>query len=178
MVNDSFANIRRKIIMWNVNGIRQSWWKGSLKKLILLEDPDTLCLTELKCKLKDLQTKFRKIEISLRQLGYHCYWHTCETKHGYSGVAVFTKIKPIRVLKGFQQGQPDTEGRLMTLYFKRYVLVHTYVPCSGKDLKFEQKRADWDKNMSAHLKWIRESTDKPIMWSGDLNVARRCLRCR
>jgi exodeoxyribonuclease-3 len=165
------------IIAWNVNGLRHIWQKGYLPGLLSLHNPEILCLSELKCTPARLKGYLNYMKNRIARFGYtDAFWNPCGEKHGYSGVAVITKHRPDRVVKGFLHkplGQHTQEGRIITLFFRDFALVHTYTPCSGKDLKFEKKRADWDSDFSEHLRLIKKATTLPVIWSGDQNVALR-----
>ncbi|KAJ2826011.1 hypothetical protein IWW50_002579, partial [Coemansia erecta] len=88
---------------------------------------------------------------------------------GYSGTAVFSKLKPLRVTTGFETDPVDDEGRLITLEFDSFHLVACYVPNAGDKLVRLDRRMRWDQAMRAHLAALEES--KPVIYTGDLNVA-------
>lgn len=101
-----------KILSWNVNGIRAMKRKKGLQ-YIVCHDPDIICLQEIKCEQGELSFP-----------GYHEYW-SCATKKGYSGTAVYTKIKPISVLCKLKYNKLD-EGRIIILEYDKFYLVNTY----------------------------------------------------
>ena len=96
----------KRMISWNVNGIRACVGKGFLDAFAAL-DADIFCLQE---------TKVQEGQLDLAPEGYHCYWNYAEKK-GYSGTAIFTKEEPIAVFCGMDIQKHDTEGRLITLEF-------------------------------------------------------------
>lgn len=112
-----------KIISWNVNGLRSILKKGFLEFIDTVH-PDILCLQE---------TKAGKDEIQVNLEGYHQYWNNAQ-KSGYSGTAIFTKIKPLTIEKGILHEDHDKEGRTITLEFDQFYLVNVYVPNSKRDL--------------------------------------------
>lgn len=162
-----------KLISWNVNGIRSVHNKGLFLPFIEKYKPDILCLQETKA----IQGQ---AEIDLKD--YEEYWNSA-TKKGYSGVAIFTKIKPQSVSLGFSDdlvqkyllhkdkyGNPNDEGRVITLEFKDFFLVNVYTPNSKDDLsRVKLRHESWDKAFLEHC--LRLETMKPIIFCGDLNVA-------
>uniref|UniRef100_A0A1B6DH11 DNA-(apurinic or apyrimidinic site) endonuclease n=1 Tax=Clastoptera arizonana TaxID=38151 RepID=A0A1B6DH11_9HEMI len=149
-----------KISSWNVAGIR-AWVKKNGHKYINEENPDILCLQEVKC-TKDMLP--HEVKIS----GYTTYFLPAEKK-GYSGVALYSKQKPLEVTYGLGKKELDNEGRLITAEYEKFYLVATYVPNAGQGLKTLPKRMQWDKEFQLYLKKLDEK--KPVILTGDLNVA-------
>ena len=150
-----------KIISWNVNGIRAALKKGfieSMKK----ENPDIICIQETKAHPDQVDMAFNEYE--------HHFWNSAEKK-GYSGTAVFSKIKPLSVMYGLGIEEHDTEGRLITLEFDDFFLINTYVPNSGRGVSRLIYRQKWDKDLLKYLKNLEKT--KPIILTGDLNVAHK-----
>jgi len=152
-----------KIIAWNVNGIRAISKKSNLFELIKKEKPNIICFgeTKISCPFIDIKKILKK-----KIKGYrYRYWSPCLEKKGYSGTAIFSKTKPISVIDGL-----GNEGRIITLEFKEYYLVHVYTPNSGKNLKRLNYRInEWDKLFRKYIKKL--SKHKEIIICGDLNVA-------
>jgi len=109
-----------------------------------------------------------KVELELK--GYEQYWN-CAVKKGYSGTAVFTRIKPLKVEKGIGQEVHDQEGRVLTLEFDRFFLVNVYTPNSQDKLARLGYRMEWEDAFRDYLKGLDEN--KPVIVCGDLNVAHR-----
>ena len=109
-----------KLISWNVNGLRAVYKKGFMDFFNEI-NADIFCIQE---------TKMQEGQISLELLGYEQYYNYAERK-GYSGTAVFTKIKPENVTYGIGIEEHDKEGRVITLEFKDFYLVNCYTPNSG-----------------------------------------------
>jgi len=149
-----------EIISWNVNGLRATLKKGFLD-FVKKENPDILCIQETKAH-KD------QIDIMLKEYPYH-YWNSAERK-GYSGTAIFSKIKPISVLKGINHSV-DNEGRVITLEFEDFYLVNVYTINSGRGLPRLGLRNKWDNHFLKFLKSLEEK--KPVVLCGDLNVAHK-----
>ena len=94
-----------------------------------------------------------------------------QRKKGYSGTAIFTKIKPILVTKGIGIEEHDKEGRVITLEFEDYYLVTVYTPNSQTELKRLDYRMKWEKDFKAYIKELEKK--KPVVICGDLNVAHK-----
>lgn len=152
-----------KIVSWNVNGIRAVAKKDFFKQINRL-NPDVLCLQETKA--QDDQ-----VVETLEQLnGYHIYSNSA-VKKGYSGTAILTKIKPIKVFPDINIEEHDQEGRVLTAEFEDFYLTVVYVPNSGSELKRLDYRQTWD---SDFLKFLKElEKNKPVIVCGDLNVAHK-----
>lgn len=150
----------KKLISWNVNGLRACMGKGFLD-FLKEEDADIFCIQE--SKLQDGQ-------ISLDLPGYHQYWNYAEKK-GYSGTAVFTKEEPLSVAYGLGIEKHDHEGRVITLEFENYYMVTVYTPNSQDELKRLSYRMEWEDDFLAYLKNLEKS--KPVIFCGDLNVAHK-----
>ena len=112
-----------KIISWNVNGIRAVLKKGFIK-FVESEYPDILCLQEIKAHPE-------QVDIKLADEFKHHFWNSAK-RPGYSGTAIFSKIKPLSIVNGI--GLLDEEGRVQTLEFDGFYLVNVYTPNSKRDL--------------------------------------------
>ena len=151
-----------KFISWNVNGIRAVLKKGFLD-FVNEYDPDVLCIQETKAHPS-------QVELELDQYPYK-YWNSAEKK-GYSGTAIFSKIKPIEAIYGMNIDKHDNEGRVITLAFENYYLVNVYTPNSKRDLsRLPYRQKEWDKDFLKYVKSLRQ--DSPVIFCGDLNVAHR-----
>ena len=146
-----------KLISWNVNGLRACLGKGFLE-YFNETDADFFCLQE---------TKLQAGQVELDLPGYYQYWNYAEKK-GYSGTAIFTKKEPLRVIYGVGVPELDTEGRLITLEYPDYYVATCYTPNAQDGLKRIDHRMAWEDAFRAFLTGL----DKPVMVSGDLNVAR------
>lgn len=148
-----------KLISWNVNGLRAVLRKNFLS-FVAEEQPDILCLQETRCPAE--------IFDPLLLEGYHPFWNLAEKK-GYSGTAIFTKVRPVSVALGVGITEHDREGRVITAEFERFFLVNVYVPNSKNDLSRLPYRQEWDRAFLAYLQGLE--TRKPVVFCGDLNVA-------
>ena len=149
-----------KIISWNVNGIRAVIKKG-FYDFVNEYNPDIICIQE---------TKAHKDQVNIELDNYPFqYWNSAQKK-GYSGVAIFSKVEPIKVENNMNIEKHDLEGRVITLEFNKYYLVTVYTPNSKRDLsRLDYRYNEWDKDFLKFLKKLEEK--KPVIFCGDLNVA-------
>lgn len=147
-----------KLISWNVNGLRACREKGFEESFRAL-DADCFCLQE---------TKLQEGQIDIAFDGYESYWNYAEKK-GYSGTAIFTRIKPLSVAYGIGVEEHDKEGRVIALEFEDFYLVTCYTPNSQDGLKRLDYRMTWEDDFQAYMKRLEEK--KPVVICGDLNVA-------
>ncbi len=147
-----------KMISWNVNGLRAAVGKGFLE-YFQETDADIFSVQE---------TKLQEGQIDLQTKGYYQYWNYAEKK-GYSGVAVFTKQKPISVQYGIGIAEHDKEGRVITLEFADFYHVTVYTPNSQQENARLQYRMEWEDAFRQYL--IQLDEKKPVILCGDLNVA-------
>lgn len=148
----------KKMISWNVNGLRACLRKGFLEYL-KESDADIFCIQE---------SKLQEGQVELELPGYHQYWNYAEKK-GYSGTAMFTKEEPVSVAYGLGIEEHDHEGRVITAEFPEYYVVTCYTPNSQDGLKRLDYRMQWEDAFRAYLKALE--TKKPVIFCGDLNVA-------
>ena len=148
-----------KLISWNINGLRAGLRKNFLDYLDA-ERPDLLCLQETKCGPDHVE--------QLWPASYTTFWNTAEKK-GYSGTAIFTKTRPLRVTTGIGVEAHDREGRVLTAEFADFFLVNVYVPNSQRELTRLAYRQTWDAAFRHYLKKLERR--KPVIFCGDLNVA-------
>jgi exodeoxyribonuclease-3 len=162
-----------KLISWNVNGIRAVVKKGVFAPFVEKYKPDILCLQE---------TKAEKGQAVINMPGYEEYWNSA-VKKGYSGTAIFTKIKPISVanglpdkicekygLKADDYGDPRTEGRVIAAEFDDFYVITVYTPNAKDDLsRIPLRYKQWDPAFLAYCKDLEKK--KPVIFCGDLNVA-------
>jgi len=150
----------KKMISWNVNGLRACVTKGFLDFFKEI-DADIFCLQE---------TKLSEGQIELDLLGYYDYWNYADKK-GYSGVAIFTKEKPLSVSYGLGIDEHDHEGRVITLEFDDYYVITCYTPNSKSELARLDYRMTWEDDFLKYVKKLDEK--KPVIYCGDLNVAHK-----
>ncbi len=157
-----------KIFSWNVNGLRAVLNKGALQEFIDEKNPDILCVQETKAKPGQAEVDFPE---------YEELWNSAE-RAGYSGTAIFTKIKPISVSNVLpieadfsdQFGDPLNEGRVQTAEFEKFYLVNIYTPNSKRALeRLNLREKLWDPAILKYLKDLEK--EKPVVVCGDFNAA-------
>ncbi|BBE30264.1 exodeoxyribonuclease III [Tepiditoga spiralis] len=151
-----------KIISWNVNGIR-AILKKNLIEFLEVQNPDILCIQETKAHEEQLTKKF------LSYGDWYKYFFSAQKK-GYSGVATFTKIKPIEVLNGFNIDKFDSEGRVLITEFNEFSLFNIYFP-NGKSKKERlEYKMEFYNYLLDYLKEYKKK-QKNIIICGDVNTA-------
>lgn len=147
-----------RYVSWNVNGLRACVGKNFMEAFSDL-DADLFCLQE---------TKLQKGQIDIELPGYEQYWNYAEKK-GYSGTAVFTKVRPKDVTYGIGVDEHDHEGRVITCEFEDHYFVCVYTPNSQNELKRLDYRMRWEDDFRKYLLDLREK--KSVIVTGDMNVA-------
>jgi exodeoxyribonuclease-3 len=148
----------KKLITWNVNGLRAALGKGFMD-FFREADADIFCLQEIK-----MQQGQAEIDLG----GYKEYWNSAEKK-GYSGTAIFTKEAPIKAAYDIEAEGHDKEGRSITLEFEDFYMVNEYTPNSQEALARLGYRMEWEDARREYLRKLDEK--KPVILCGDLNVA-------
>ena len=152
-----------RIISYNVNGIRAAIKKGFIDWL--KTDPaDIICLQETKATKDDVDVK------EINALGYQDYWDSASSKKGYSGVAVFTKIKPDKVVTGNGHTQSDEEGRVIQLHFGKLLLINAYFPSGTSGEERQSFKMEWLNEMLPYLNKTKQNFEGIIL-CGDYNIA-------
>ncbi|MBR5155136.1 MAG: exodeoxyribonuclease III [Clostridia bacterium] len=149
-----------KFVSWNVNGLRACLGKG-FADIFNDFDADIFALQE---------TKMQEGQAEVVTEGYYQYWNSAEKK-GYSGTAVFTKVKPISVAYGIGVSEHDKEGRVITLEFEKFFFVTCYTPNSQNELARLPYRMEWEEAFRNYLLGL--DAQKPVVLCGDLNVAHK-----
>ncbi len=150
----------KKLISWNVNGLRACVGKGFLE-YFKQADADIFCIQE---------SKLQEGQIDLPMEGYYQYWNYAQKK-GYSGTALFTREKPLSVTNGMGIEEHDQEGRVIAAEYEDYYVVTCYTPNSQSQLARLSYRMEWEDSFLAYLKKLEEK--KPVIFCGDLNVAHK-----
>lgn len=148
-----------KLTSWNVNGIRAVLKKGFMD-FFNENKSDILCIQE---------TKAHPEQVEIELPGYNDFWNSAEKK-GYSGTAVFSKVKPFEVENGIGIEKHDNEGRVITADYEHFYLVNCYTPNSKRDLsRLDYRQNEWEVDFLEYLKHLEKR--KPVILCGDLNVA-------
>ena len=158
-----------KIIAWNVNSVRAMTKKEDLDEFLKKEKPHVFCMSETKLSCPDLVVR-QNLQKIVKGYRYR-YYSTCTARKGYSGTAIWSKKKPISVNYGINKSEHDKEGRVITLEFKDFYLVHVYTPNSGQVLQRLKYRVDkWDPTFWKYVEKLQKG--KSVIVCGDLNCAR------
>ena len=160
-----------RIFSWNVNGLRAVLRKGSLKEFLEKEQPNVLCLQEIKCNPNQLDL-FEADTLK----GYNAFWHPAK-RPGYSGTATLVRkacqyqvqAKAPSLPEGINKLATD-EGRILCLDFGKFYLANVYTPNSKRDLsRLQLRHESWDPEYKDFLKKLEK--EKPVVTCGDFNCA-------
>lgn len=147
-----------KLVSWNVNGLR-AVLKKNFEEIFKTFDADIFCLQE---------TKLSEGQLDLGFADYESIWNYAKKK-GYSGTAVYTRIRPLAVTRGIGDERHDTEGRVITVEYPDFYLVNVYTPNSQTELARLEYRMEWEDAFRTYVKKL--DAVKPVIICGDLNVA-------
>jgi len=151
-----------RLYSWNVNGIRACLRHGFLDWL-RQNKPDIVCLQEIKADASVFPKELYD------EAGYHLYLAHADRK-GYAGVGILTRVEPLKVIDKIGVEKFDAEGRVLMLEFEKFYLCNAYFPHSQRELA----RLDFKQEFNAaYLKFIKKFKDKPVILTGDFNVAHR-----
>lgn len=153
-----------KLLSWNVNGLRAVHRKGDWDIFLKKEDFDILCLQETKAEESQLPQGVKEIN------GYETYFASSEVKKGYSGVALYTKKKPEKIERGMGIKKFDVEGRIITAYFKEYVLLGVYFPNGGGGPERLRYKLDFYDAFLEHIETLK-GKGHHVIFCGDVNTA-------
>lgn len=157
-----------KIISWNTNGLRATVKQGFFTPLFKKYKPDILCLQETKAEPDQLPDDVRNVS------GYYSYFSHPKEKKGYSGVAIYSKEKPLEVFYGMGVNKLDDEGRMVGVKYKNFTLINVYFPNGGQGphrLKYKLEFYD------AFLKFILKlrKNGENVIFCGDVNTAHQAI---
>ena len=153
-----------KIVSYNLNGIRSAMSKGLLNWL-QTENPDVFCIQESKAQPEQIDT------LAMQELGYHSYIHSAEKK-GYSGVCIFSKQVPDRVVAGMGIPAYDSEGRVLRADFGDITIVCVYIPSGTTG---DARQAVKMQFLEDFLQWVTAlRKERPnIVVCGDYNICHK-----
>lgn len=152
-----------KILSWNVNGLRAILGKG-FHEFLNASGADVVCLQEIKARPDQVPCDFGD---------YTCHWNPA-ARPGYSGTAILTRHPPLSVQKGIGIPEHDGEGRVLTAEYEDVSVVCVYVPNVGRELtRLDYRTQAWGPAFRCFLKNLE--TRKPVIFCGDLNVARHAI---
>jgi exodeoxyribonuclease III len=153
-----------KLLSWNVNGIRAAFKKG-FAEWLEKESPDILCIQETKAQLDQITKELSTIS------GYHTYFCSAERK-GYSGVAVFSKEKPVNVAYGMGDPIFDNEGRTLVVEYPTFTLFNIYYPNGGSGPERLQYKMNFYEYFTGYVMKLKQQ-GKNIVICGDVNTAHK-----
>lgn len=153
-----------KVLSMNVNGIRSAARKGFFDWL-LQEQPDVICVQETKAQEHQLS------DALFHLTGYHRYFHDAK-KPGYSGVGIWTKYLPDRVIRGLGWPEADNEGRYLQLDYREVSIASVYFPSGTSGEVRQGVKFDFLKRFSVHLEQTH-AAQKKMIFCGDVNIAHR-----
>jgi exodeoxyribonuclease-3 len=153
-----------EILCWNVNGIRAGRGRGFLEWLYK-ESPDIVCLQETKARPEQLDKELREPQ------AYHAYWNYPERK-GYSGVATFTKAKPLTVKYDFEGAGFDLEGRVIITGYADFALMNVYFPNGKMGEKRLKYKLDFYEAFLRFADTLKLKGTKVVI-CGDFNTAHK-----
>lgn len=154
------------IISYNLNGIRAAMKKG-FAEWLADENPDIIAIQETKATEDVVDC------LPLLKLGYELYWFSAEKK-GYSGVAVFTKIKPLQVHYGNQYEQSNFEGRVIRLDFEQFTLVNAYFPSGTSGELRQTYKYQWLDEFYTYINELRKEQPNLVI-CGDYNICHKAI---
>ncbi len=153
-----------RIISANLNGIRSASKKGFFEWMGK-QDADMVCVQELKAQAADMTEAF------LAPHGYHGFFHYAEKK-GYSGVGLYTRHKPERVITGFGNPEFDNEGRYVEVQYPHLAVISVYVPSGSSSEERQQAKFRFMEAFLPHLLQLKAS-GREIVLCGDVNIAHK-----
>ncbi len=155
-----------RIASWNVNGLRAIYRKGFVD-IIKQSNFDIVCLQEIKIQHEQISEDLLNIE------GYFSYFFPAE-RPGYSGVAIYSKIKPLHYGNGFGIQRFDNEGRVLWLDFEDFILFNTYMPNGGREMKRLDYKLDFYDSFLKYLEGLIKE-ERKIILTGDINTAHKAI---
>ena len=156
-----------KIVSWNVNGLRSLTKNGYWETFLREAKPDIFCLQETKASPDQLAEEF------LSPAGYSAFFSSSQVRKGYSGVALYSKIEPLKVIYGMGIKEFDQEGRSIVAEYEDFWLVNTYFPNGGMGPeRLAYKMRFYDAFLS-FIESLREQ--KPVIFCGDVNTAHEAI---
>lgn len=152
------------IFCWNINGIRAIQKKG-FTEWVKNNSPDIICLQETKAQIDQLDDTLTKID------KYEAHFNSAERK-GYSGVATYTRMKPVNVKFGFGKPYYDNEGRMIETEFKNFILYNVYFPNGGRGPERVKYKLNFYDELFFYIE-RRRKKQKNIIVCGDYNTAHK-----
>ncbi len=171
----AFDSEKPRIYTWNVNGLTSKSGRKNLRKFLSDENPDILCLNKTQLDAKDLASSQTRDELNSSH--YLQYWNCVKPDSkgpaDNTGTAILTKVKPLEVSFGMgsDEEDSDSEGRVITMEFGKFILVSCYSPSSHDPDKLEYKTLKWDRALHNYLQALVAKRHKYVILCGDLSSA-------
>ncbi len=172
-----FDSEKPRIYTWNVNGLTNTTGRTNLRRFLTEENPDVLCLNRTQLEAKDLASVQTRDELS--SLHYLQYWNcikagsTDASDSTGTATAILTKVKPIGVSFGMgsDRDDSDSEGRVITMEFGKFILVSCYSPPAHDPDRLEYKTLKWDRALHDYLQALVSKRHKYVILCGDMSSA-------
>jgi len=158
-----------RIITLNLNGIRSAFAKG-FPQWLARQRADVVCLQEVKAHEQDLA------EAILAPKGFHA-WFNCAEKKGYSGVALYSRVKPGKVALGFGSREFDPEGRFLRADYGKLSVVSIYLPSGSSSEERQQAKFLFLRQFLPLLKKLK-AEGREFILCGDWNIAHKEIDLR
>lgn len=155
-----------RIITYNVNGIRAAMSKG-FADWMKNAKPDVLCLQEIKANPEQVDVRI------FEEMGYELFWYPAQKK-GYSGVAIFTKIKPKQVVYGCGIEAYDFEGRVIRADFENCSVMSVYHPSGSSGEDRQAFKMQWLADFQAYINQLKKSVPNLVL-CGDYNICHKAI---
>ena len=155
-----------KIITYNINGIRAALRKG-LDEWLKSTDSDIICLQEIKAREEQFDSSV------FTNLGYHCYWYSAQ-KPGYSGTAILSKEKPMKVTYGMHHENYDNEGRVMRVDFDTYSVISVYMPSGSSGDSRQAFKMTFLEDFHHYISELIQQVPNLII-AGDYNICHKAI---
>ncbi len=154
----------KKIISYNVNGIRAALNKGWMEWL-KSEKPDVICLQEIKANPEQFDVS------AFEKDGYLHYWYPAQKK-GYSGVAILSKTPPDNLFYGCGIQKYDDEGRIMRADFGEVSILSIYHPSGSSGEERQAFKMQWLADFQSYITKLKKERPKLIL-CGDYNICNK-----
>jgi exodeoxyribonuclease-3 len=155
--------MQKKIISYNVNGIRAALTKG-LAEWVKDANPDIMCIQETKAQPDQIDQSLFK------EMGYHSYWFSAQKK-GYSGVGILVKEKPDKIKYGMDIEKYDSEGRFLRIDYGDISVISVYHPSGSSGDERQAFKMQWLADFTKYIKKLEQERSKLII-CGDFNICR------
>jgi exodeoxyribonuclease-3 len=155
-----------RVITLNVNGIRSAAAKG-LFPWLAKQKADVICLQEVRC--TEIQLEGHDVSLP----GYHAAYYAAE-RPGYAGVALFSRERPLRLVRGFGIAEFDQEGRYLEAQFAKFAVVSLYLPSGSSGPARQASKDRFLKAFLPHLRALKRRR-RPYILCGDWNIAHRAI---